>query len=85
MSTTTLTHRPTKNVDPQQHNNNNTTNTTTSVEEIVQQVEQKIEAAFLKREVSRTSRILLTLSIVSSFLYWTALVHPFSGMSSFVL
>lgn len=30
-------------------------------------------------KVSRFSRMLLTLSIVSSFLYWTALVHPFSG------
>jgi len=33
----------------------------------------------IRREVSRFSQILLTLSIVSSLIYWTSLVSPLSG------
>jgi len=33
----------------------------------------------LHRDVSRFSQVLLTLSIVSSFMYWSSLVLPFSG------
>lgn len=46
----------------------------------VEKVGEVVENKILRKEVSRFSRLLLTLSIVSSFLYWTALVHPFSGM-----
>lgn len=46
----------------------------TIAENVVSEVKKDITVS-----VSKFSRLLLTLSIVSSFLYWTALVHPFSG------
>jgi len=70
--TTTLTHRgapaapaPAKNV--------------VSAEKLVEQVVEKMVQAPIRKDVSRFSQLLLTLSIVSSFLYWTALALPFSG------
>jgi uncharacterized membrane protein YhhN len=49
------------------------------VEKAVEKVVDTVENAIVRRDVSRFSQLLLTMSIVSSFLYWTALVHPFSG------
>lgn len=48
-------------------------------EKLVEQVVGKVVDAPIRKDVSRLSQLLLTLSIVSSFLYWTALVLPFSG------
>jgi len=48
------------------------------VEKVVEKVEKVVEIP-VRKDVSRLSQLLLTLSIVSSFMYWTALVHPFSG------
>jgi len=85
MRTTALTHRkPT--LDPAQ-NNKHEDSTTHTLEEVVDKVVDTVEKVgdvvekkILRKEVSRFSRLLLVLSLVSSFLYWTALVHPFSGM-----
>lgn len=84
MRTTTLTHRkPT--LDPAQNNKQEDT-TTHTLEEVVDKVVDTVEKVgdvvekkILRKEVSRFSRLLLVLSLVSSFLYWTALIHPFSG------
>eukprot|EP01111_Echinosteliopsis_oligospora_P014776 TRINITY_DN565_c0_g1_i1.p1 TRINITY_DN565_c0_g1~~TRINITY_DN565_c0_g1_i1.p1 ORF type:complete len:280 (+),score=56.30 TRINITY_DN565_c0_g1_i1:100-939(+) len=50
-------------------------------EKVAEKVVEKVAEASvpLKREVSRFSQVLLTLSIVSSLIYWTALIHPLSG------
>jgi uncharacterized membrane protein YhhN len=52
--------------------------TTRTTQEDPAVVETKI-TTLKQKDVSRFSRLLLTLSIVSSLMYWTALVHPFSG------
>ncbi len=73
-----------------------TTQTTTTlihriistVQKDVQQTEKAVERlvdTVTKKEprvVSRFSQVVLTLSILSSFLYWTHMVHPFSGMNA---
>lgn len=53
--------------------------TVVTPEKLVEQVVGKVVDAPIRKDVSRLSQLLLTLSIVSSFLYWTALVLPFSG------
>lgn len=75
MSTTTLVQRTI----PKTHNVDHKQQVVETVVTKVEQVGTKIGDTLLRKDVSRTSRLLLTLSLVSSFLYWTALVHPFSG------
>lgn len=94
MSTTTLTHRKPNSLDnaiKKKNKQDETLTPTTTLDQVVEKTVDKmvdtvekvgdvVEKKILRREVSRFSRLLLTLSLVSSFLYWTALVHPFSGM-----
>jgi len=70
-TTTTLVQRTPKNAEQQIKKDAIVTKAENVVEEVV--------AHIIKKDVSTFSRLLLTMSIVSSFLYWTALVHPFSG------
>jgi len=53
-------------------------NTLEKTEEIIAKTEETIEKTVQKR-VSRVSQLLLLSSILSSFLYWSSFVLPFSG------
>lgn len=69
--TSTLTHRPQPHTHPQHHLDPQS--------KVVKVAAKLVDPPALRKDVNRFSQLLLTLSIVSSFLYWTALVHPFSG------
>jgi len=88
MTTNTLTHRqashprPDPPIPPSSKEKHSTHHPVVTTEKLVGQVVGKVEVAvekIVERKVSRLSQVLLTLSLVSSFLYWTALIHPFSG------
>lgn len=71
---------------PAPANEKNVQSQVTTLDHVIEKTVDKVVdtvVSIQSKPVSRTSRLLLTLSLVSSFLYWTALVHPFSGSLSF--